>query len=407
MFDWDRRGHVMDAGRRFTKLAEPPRIWYRRGCPFRRSIVMLAVVLAVASSSPVSFRSAPAQAAVRCSGVHLRPGANIQRAIVSHARRTTFCLADGRYTTRTALKPKNGDRFIGVYTDRSRPKISNTGTGGVFSGGRNVVIRGLGIGPSDNTGLNPGTGSTIIGNRIHDNRMCGIETAANHLTIRRNEIDHNGSLATKGDACGIKLHGTAGKDSGAYSLVSANLVHNNTGHGLWVDCDGHDNTFSGNRVYGNAGVALDDETSYNNSFTDNIVYGNGFGWSTYATSILDSIGTNVSGNRFRHNYKGVDVRADDRATRSRPRPGLGCANITLTGYHPSGISIRRNKFSLPQRSGFASTVRLSAARFDHNCWRRTEASSTNWRLPTDATATWSQWREAQQDQHGRLQALPC
>src|SRR5262245_2346393 len=135
-----------------------------------------------------------AHAATSCTGVQLRPGVDLQDAVDSHGPGTTFCLADGSYTTGSAIKAKDGDRFIGVYTDDTQPNIANTATGGVFVGGKNLLFQDLGIGPSDNTGVNPGTGSTIVGNHIHDNQMCGIETAANDLTIRWNEIDHNGLL---------------------------------------------------------------------------------------------------------------------------------------------------------------------------------------------------------------------
>jgi len=357
----------------------------------------------------VAATLAPSHATTSCTGVQLRPGADLQNAIDSKGTSTTFCVGDGNYSTRAALVPKDGDRFLGVYTDGTQPNIANTGAGGVFSGGRNLLVSHLGIGPSASHGLNPGTGSTITGNRIHDNQTCGIETIASHLTITGNEIDHNGTLSNRGDACGIKLHGTKGTDSGAYNIVTGNVVHDNAGHGLWVDCDGHDNTFSDNRVYNNAGIALSDETAYGDSFTNNIVHDNGFAWSVYAIDILDSIGTKVSGSSLTNNYKGVNIWADRRATLSSPKSALGCANVTLTGYHPSKITITINTFSLPQRAGFASSglVPLSAAIFDYNCWTGTAVSGTNWRIPTDSTATWSQWRKAGEDQHGRILTSAC
>jgi Right handed beta helix region len=210
---------------------------------------------------PPSLASTPGPTSMSCTGVQLQPGANLQGAITANPAGTTFCLAYGDYTTTATINPKDGDRFIGLYTGDTQPNIANTGGGDVFVNGKNTLYEGLGIGPSKGIGLSPGTGSTIIGSRIHDNQMCGIETAANYLTITGNEIDRNGTLATKGNACGVKLDGYLGADSGAYNTVTNNVVHDNIGHGLWSDCDGHDNTFSGNDVYNNAGVALDDETS--------------------------------------------------------------------------------------------------------------------------------------------------
>jgi len=371
----------------------------------------VGLATAVAASLLVGpFAAAPAHGATSCTGVQLRPGASIQHAIASKPGGTTFCLADGTYTTKVVLTPKNSDRFIGVYQDGTPPNIANTGTGGVFKGGTNVVIRGLGIGPSATSGVAPGTGSTIRGNRIHGNRLCAISTAANHLTIFGNEIDHNGTLGNHGRDCSgaINVHGIDGKDSGAYNVVSSNTIHDNAGHAMHVDCDGHDNTFSGNHVFGNAGIAIADETSYGDRYTQNVVHDNGFGWSVYAIDILDSIGTTVNGNTVNHNYRAVNVWADHRASLRSPKAGLGCANISLSGYHPSNITISNNTFSLPQRAGFAPSgaVPLSAAHFDYNCWGAGVAG-TNWRLPSDATATWAQWRGAGQDPHGRNQKLPC
>lgn len=371
---------------------------------------MASAVAVAASPLMVSMASGSAQAATSCTGVQLQPGAQLQDSINANGTGTTFCLADGSYTTTAPIIPKDGDRFIGVYTDSTQPNIANTGSGGVFSAGSNNLYQDLGIGPSNNTGLNAGTGSTITGNRIHDNQMCGIETAANYLAITSNEIGpNNGTLANKGDACGVKLHGFLGSDSGAYNTVTNNTVHDNTGHGLWVDCDGHDNTFSGNSVYNNAGAGLSDETSYNNTFTNNDVHDNGFGWSKYALNILDSIGANVSGNKFTNNYKGVNIWQDSRATLKSPQSGLGCADVTHTGYYPSGITITSNTFPTPQRSGFAPSglVPPSAASFDYNCWTVARLSDTNWRISGDSTASWSQWLGTGADPHGREQTAPC
>ena len=60
--------------------------------------------------------------------------AALNQAIDASPAGTTFCLADGNYSTTAALNPKDGDHFIGVYTDGTQPNIANTGSGGVFSG---------------------------------------------------------------------------------------------------------------------------------------------------------------------------------------------------------------------------------------------------------------------------------
>ena len=90
------------------------------------------------------------------------------------------------------------------------------------------------------------SGGLVQNNHVHDNGQLGIfGYKPVGAIVQNNEIDHNGTLSNRGDACGIKLHGTKGTDSGAYNIVTGNVVHDNAGHGLWVDCDGHDNTLAG------------------------------------------------------------------------------------------------------------------------------------------------------------------
>jgi parallel beta-helix repeat protein len=280
----------------------------------------------------------------------------------------------------------------------------------VFSGGNHVTYNNLGIGPSHGDGIRPGSGSTITNSTIHGNPKCGIKTIGNSLTITNNEIAHNGSTSTNpiSQACGVKLMGTKGSDSGAYSTVSGNVVHDNVHTALWIDCDGHDNVFSNNTVYGNTGVALDAETSYHNTFRGNTVYGNGFGFTDPAVSILDSIGIVVTNNTLSHNYRGVRVWATRRSSVSSPRPGLGCADTSMTGYVPSGISVTGNRFTTEQRIGFApNRVKVSAASFDSNCYTVGQLSDTNWQLPADQTSTWKQWQSAGKDPHGVVKTTSC
>ena len=258
----------------------------------------VAIVLAVVCPIEGSIANA-----ATCSGVVLASGSSIQKAIDSHAGGTTYCLS-GTYTTATPISPKDGDRFIGT----AATNISGTGSG-VFSGGKNVLYDSIGIGPSPGDGVRPGSGSTIQNSTIHDNNKCGITTFGSSLLITNNEIARNGSTSTSpiSQACGLKIRGMQGSDSGAYSTVSNNVVHDNVHTALWVDCNGHDNVFSNNTVYGNTGIALDEETGYRDTFRGNIVHDNGFGFQIQAVSILDSMGGTVANNTLTNNYRGVRI----------------------------------------------------------------------------------------------------
>ena len=343
-----------------------------------------------------------------CRGLQLTPGQDLPAVVSAAAQGTTFCLADGEYTLGTSIQPKDEDRFVGVYTDGTPPNISNVGLGPVFSGGQRTYYEGLGIGPSSGIGLSPGSGSTVIGNYIHDNEVSGIETVGNHLTIKGNEVGpHNGIVANAGiDASGIKLHGYFGADSGAYNYVIGNVVHDNVGYGLWSDCDSHDNKFYSNIVYGNAGVGLDDETSYNNTWSANDVHDNGFAWAAPAVSIRDTIGSRLIDNVFRGNHAGVALTMDKRATLFGPSPGLGCADRTLTGYIPSGILVSDNRFIATTPSGFAYQGAPAPA-FSGNCWSVPSLTGAYWQLPGRPNASWEDWRADGLDVDGRVQTMRC
>jgi parallel beta-helix repeat protein len=365
-------------------------------------ILLTTLTAVVAVVAPVTLPPG-ALASVTCSGVNVASGASIQRAIDSHPQGTTFCLS-GSYNTSTAISPKNGDRFVGVGT-------TNVASGGaaVFAGGKNVAYVHLGIGPSKGDGVRPGDGSKIRRSTIHDNPDCGISTAGNSLVIRNNEIRNNGTTTVNTSrACGVKIRGMTGSDSGAYSIVTGNLIHDNGHNAMWADCNAHDNVFSNNRVYDNTGIAIDAETSYRNTFSGNAVYRNGAGQTRPAVSILDSIGTVVRDNTFAHNYAGVLIWADRRAKLSAARVGSGCADASLTGYIPSNNSIGNNRFATEQRVGFwLKNVRLSAASFDGNCYTVARLADLNWQLPADQTASWKQWRAAGNDPNGIHKTASC
>src|SRR5215217_6756801 len=157
-------------------------------------------LLVIALEVAVPIASSTAGASVDCVGVVLGSGSNIQQAVHDHGPGTTFCLS-GSYTTTTAIVPKDGDAFVAIGSTN----VSNVGTSGVFTGGKNVTYNGIGIGPSKGDGLRPGDGSIIVNSFIHDNTKCGISTVGNNLVITGNDISRNGSASTVpiSQACGL------------------------------------------------------------------------------------------------------------------------------------------------------------------------------------------------------------
>jgi parallel beta-helix repeat protein len=359
------------------------------------------------SPSPSPSESPSASPSPSCSGVVIPAGADtIQPAIDANPSGTTFCL-DGTYTTSSAISPSANDAFLG--TGAATTNVEKTGTGNaVFAGGVGVLYDGIGIGPSDSDGIRPGSSSTIQNVRIHDAANCGVNATTNFLTVQDSEIDHNGTDPLGGAAdCGLKIHGANGVDVGHDNVVDRNYVHDNGHNGVWTDCDAYHNTVSNNVVADNGSMGLDEETSYENTWTGNTVSGNGFDTSWPAAQSLDSIGSSWTDNVFSGNWGAFKVWKDKRGTVATPAPGTGCADATLSGYIPSGITFSNNRMTTAQRGGIAQSTSPDSATFDYNCWTVDTLGAANWILPADTTSTWTQWQAAGQDPNGVHQLAPC
>jgi hypothetical protein len=335
--------------------------------------------------------------------VILSPGANLQDVIEENPEGTVFCLQSGAYPQAQETHPRDGDQFLGLPS-APRPSISTT-TGKVFEGGENLVYSWLDVGPSPVVGIDPGSGTVITWSVVHDNLYSGIENgqATHNVTIAYNNIHDNGSDIQVGiNASGIKWHGNSGTDSGYGALIQTNRVHDNTGEGIWIDCDGHDNLVTGNDVWANSKAQLLDEISYNNHWTNNAVHDSP---STYAVKLVDVMGSELSGNTLSSNAKGYLINVDDRGVMTKPTPGLGCG----VGYVPSGLTVHYNKVQSPQVSGYANGVGSGATDIDLNCYGglANPTKDPEWLVSSNEPVSWGAWQAAGEDVNGAAISGVC
>ncbi len=77
----------------------------------------------VSAPASVSASTAACAAPAPCSGVAVAPGADLEALAATKPAGTTFCIAPGTYRVRSAIRPRDGQRFVG------------TGAGVVITGG--------------------------------------------------------------------------------------------------------------------------------------------------------------------------------------------------------------------------------------------------------------------------------
>jgi parallel beta-helix repeat protein len=219
--------------------------------------------------------------------VMLRPGRQIQHAIDSHPKGTSFCLRAGIYRITRSITPKTRDSFTGKYgavlngsgwttTDPSEGafRARNQDIDNVTI--RNLVIRNMpaaGVntlygGPDSwvidhneiancQVGINHADYAVVTHNYIHHNRQYGITGfRSTGGLIAKNEIALNNTIADwPGDMGASKWAEVSN------TTIRGNYVHNNYHHGIWLDGSGTGNLIEGNLIVHNEDDGIFDEIS--------------------------------------------------------------------------------------------------------------------------------------------------
>lgn len=270
--------------------------------------------------------------------ISIHPGESIQAKVDASPAGTEFVIKAGRHV-RQSVVPKDGNAFIG------ETGAVLDGEGAVihaFSGSADdVVIKGLIIeryAPgSQKHAVYGGTsaGWLVEGNEFRHNDGGGLHTGRK-MRVLRNHFHHNAQMGLGGDGDSVVVEGNEiaynnyqkaydyGWEAGGAKFVRTrwltlrdNYVHDNWGHGLWIDIDCWTTLIENNRAENNAAAGIFVEISYVAVIRNNTARGNG-----YDASWLDGAGilvnsspdVEIHGNTLSGNRNGIIALEADRGT---------------------------------------------------------------------------------------------
>ena len=285
---------------------------------------------------------------------------------------TTFCLADGTYTLTAEVPVQTGDKFVGAYSDGSRPIVQSNGkiswtaskgvqvTGGsqqknIFSqyGASDTLLKGLEVrGAAHDNSCEPRCGrGSAYGNGNNDfedvkmtlNEYQGIGNPGDGSEVRNSILSWNGNYDGGRDGGPV---GDAGIKSGNdFRIVNSDLV-DNYWIGAWCDTNCENMTVDDSDLSrnGKAGVSHEiasGDTSYvrNSTLQDNGKGIDGFETSRAAIMIVGSRTMEVSGNTFGNNNTHAVIARDDlRGGDGHNLYDINIFNNTLNGDTINGCS---------------------------------------------------------------------
>ncbi len=274
-----------------------------------------------------------AEAAVSCSGKQVYPSQDLARIAASSPAGTTFCVRDGTYWVSEPVKVEGKDRFIGVYTDSTRPEVKTNKAEQVFTAFRSngAVIEGLKISgavggnycePGCGLGIRGGSNLTVRDAWITGNKNAGIAgTKPGMLVVENSTIDRNGSYSF------TKLDGGPSTSAGIKAFDSPLTVRNskiadNYWNGVWCDGNCEQLTVEGSTVTGNGKAGIQDEISEGPALIrNNTIKGNGVltgAKNNVGLLISNSANVNAYGNTFGGNVDGYGVQVLEYPRSSAP-----------------------------------------------------------------------------------------
>jgi parallel beta-helix repeat protein len=324
--------------------------------------VLVWSVVAGTCSAYLLYGTPHAKAATTCSGKHIYPPQNIANIAGSSPAGTTFCIHDGNYSISSGIQVQDNDRFIGVYSDTSRPSVSTTQAHYVFNttSADYVRIEGLKISGAvgdnrcePNCGRGIGGGGvnlTVVDVRITGNKNQGIGGVGAGLHVERSEIDHNGSWSFSG-----LDNPTSSVSAGIKSVKSMTVlnshIHDNYWSGLWCDEQCTNFTVRNNIITGQGKAGIHFEISKGPAIiSGNRIQGNGKLGSQVGHHagllIVSSSQVDAYNNTFGSNLAGYGVKI----VKDGRYPGVNGVKIhdnirngdTLVGCTISGVNCYAN-----------------------------------------------------------------
>lgn len=325
----------------------------------RIAVLLSAVVMAVGLATYLLMDTPSAEAAT-CSGKDVYPSQDIVKVAASSPKGTTFCVHDGTYNISRPIDLSDGDTFIGVYSDSTRPVISTARSPQVINAGPSdwATIQGLTITgavggnycePACGQGIRGGEELTVVNSRITGNQNNGIGGVGPGLLVKNSIIDRNGSRSFTSLDGGVSS--SAGIKSMEPMTVIDSRISDNYWNGVW--CDGQCGALSvkNNVISGNGKAGVHDEISTGPAvITGNTIQRNGIlDDANFHAGILIANSTNVkvSGNTFGQNVShGVQV-FNNKSRSPKPKKvkvrDNNMKGNAVTGCSFSGVSCSGNR----------------------------------------------------------------
>lgn len=251
----------------------------------RVTVTWSAAVWSVAILACVFLYTSPsAEAAEPCSGKQVYPTQNLAGVAAGSSGGTTFCVHDGTYNISSPVDVQDRDRFIGVYSDTTRPAVVTSQAHHVFNAIRSdgATIRGLKISgavggnycePMCGRGIQGGIDLTVQNVWATDNENQGIGGTGPNLLVENSIVDHNGSYSFARDGGKISAAGIKSADS---MTVLNTRLSNNYWNGVWCDNECNAFTVKNSTITGNGKAGIHDEISTGPAlFSGNTIRGNG------------------------------------------------------------------------------------------------------------------------------------
>jgi hypothetical protein len=381
-------------------------------------VVLLVAVVNIAVAEPQST----------CSGVTVRPGANLQRVFDAHDSGTTFCFRPGTYALSSFVVPKSNDRLISVVPRGAILTGGGRRTGGIASYGRSgVLVKGFVVtrfvhGSSfPNAAIAAGPGWKVVNNEISHNSQSGVDVN-NGVVLRGNFIHHNGRYGFVGGPLRSLLvennivswnntrHHDPNHDAGGSKIIKSshltfrgNKVHHNYGPGLWCDTENVHVLYEKNTLAHNAGPGIFHEASgkaiiRNNTFRRNATLtAHKSVWWGADLYLNDSKNTSIYGNSITSARNGIGLVDVDRGSSA-----YGKLEIRNVNVHDNTIRIPAGGSNgLVGNRSEAFTDANN--RFARNAYFVTDPGADHWEWR--GSRTWTEWRALGHDTNGAVRQI--
>jgi parallel beta helix pectate lyase-like protein len=421
-----RRGSRVLTGIFLVVTLIPAEAWNAQG---EGASLFTAANVQLSTHSPIRSLSL----STACTGVNVTPTLDVQAVINRYPGGTTFCFQPGTYVLTKFVFPKSYDQLIalpGTVLTGSRAyagglkgypgstgqhdvtvqgfivkRFRNTWDAGVraaISPGWNWTIEGNDIRYNSKAGISASQGDVIDHNYIHHNGRIGIDGGPiANLVVENNEIAYNntGNYNVAVESGGVKI---VGGSSGSTNLVfRGNVIHDNTGRGLWMDTNVSGVTIENNSIYGNTTDGVFIETSYSAVIQHNILRNNAVAYARKSCywgaqiQLNDSQNVEIYGNDVRSSIDTNGICAVDIA-----RTTIGSDHVANLSVHDNVVRMQRPAMTglVGRASAYDASVNNQ---FSGNTYYVTDTTQKFWAWSA-YPVTWSQWRGYGNDSTGSV-----